>query len=249
MKRIGYLSLTALAMAVAGSANAIVFNFAGVSNQSGDILHASVEFLVSGTSLTVIVTNTDDNAAYNGADVLSSVYWDMTGSPTVSNGNAALTAGSFMEKINHGAPGTVNPFNNEWFWKAPNPGYIPDLSQLGPHDYSFGATGAVNFSPTNDSFDKVFHGGTGTGGANDDYGLVPTDGQTVGNSSNVYCNNSMTFTFDLSSAISESDIHNVTVSYGSGAPGSGTVVTPEPASMGAVAIGIVALLRRRLRRA
>lgn len=237
MKRFGYVSLSALAMAVAASSQAVIFNFSGVSGSgSGDVLHARVEFQVSGTTLTVIMTNTDDNAAFNGADVLSSVYFNVTGTPTFSNGNAALTSGSSLVLINNGAPGSTNPLNNEWFWQSPNAG--------GGRQYSFGATGAIGFSPTNDSFDKVFHGGTGTGGGNDDYGLVPTLGQTAGNGSNVYANNSMTFTFDLSSAISESDIHDVYVTYGSAAT---TTLTPEPATFGALAVGALALLRRRRR--
>lgn len=236
MKKLGWVSLSALALLAASSrSEAVIFNFAGVSGSgSGDILHASVEFLVSGTTLTVIVTNTDNNAAFNGADVLSSVYFDIAGNPTLSNGNATLTSGSSLVLKNNQAPGSTNPLNNEWFFQAPNPG----VGRM----YSFGATGAIGFSPQNDSFDKVFHGGTGAGGGNDDYGLVPTSGITVGSNTNVYANNSMTFTFDLSSSISESDIVGVSVSYGSNGT---TVLVPEPASLGVVAAGLIAILARR----
>ena len=236
MKRIGYVGLSVLAMAVAASSQAVVFNFSGAAGSgSGDVLHASVEFQVSGTSLTVIVTNTDDNAVFNTADVLSSVYFNIAGAPTLSNGNAALTAGSSFV-TNSGPAGSNNPPNTEWMWKSPGA-----FSTM----YSFGATGAVGFN-THQTFDSVFHGGSGVAGANDDYGLVPTAGITSGNSSSVYANNSMTFTFDLSSAISESDINGVVVTYGS--DGS-TVLTPEPATLGALAIGAIALLRRRTRKA
>jgi hypothetical protein len=236
MKKLGWLGLGALALLAAPSrSEAVTFNFSGVSGSgSGDILQASVEFLVSGTTLTVIVTNTDDNAAFNGADVLSSVYFDIVGNPTLSNGNATLTSGSSLVLKNNQAPGSTNPLNNEWYYEAPN-------TAVG-RMYSFGATGAIGFSPQNDSFDIVFQNGTGTGGANDDYGIVPTLGITVGSNTNVYANNSMTFTFDLSSTISESDIVGVSVSYGSNGT---TVLVPEPASVGAIAAGLIAMLARR----
>jgi hypothetical protein len=79
-------------------------------------------------------------------------------------------------------------------------------------------------------------------GGNSDYGLVPTAGIVVGNTSNVYVNNSVTFTFTLSSAISESDIQNVMVSYGSGGE---TQLVPEPATIAAIGIGALGLIRRR----
>jgi len=235
MKRFGLLSIGALTLlAAASKSDAVVFSFEGVSGSgSGDILHATVEFLCSGSQLTVIVTNTDDNAAFNGADVLSSVYFNIAGNPTLTNGNATLTGGSSLVLKNNGSPSSTNPLNNEWFYNSP--------SSAGTQ-YAFGATGAIGFSPTNDSFDKVFHGGTGTGGANDDYGLVPVAGITVGSNDNVYANNSMTFTFDMSDECDVNDISGVFVTYGSNAA---TVLVPEPATMGALAVGALALLRRR----
>lgn len=235
MKRLGYVTFGALALLAAASrSDAVVFNFSGLSNTgSGDVLNASVEFLVAGTTLTVIVTNTDDNAAFNGADVLNAVYFNIAGDPTLSNGNAALTAGSSFELRDNGVPGSTNPPNHEWFWRAPN---VAAGSQ-----YSFGASGGIGFS-SHETFDAVFHGGSASGGANDDYGIIPTLGQTAGNMTNVYANNSMTFTFDMSAPISEGDIYDVFVSYGSNGQ---TVLVPEPATLGALAVGALALLRRR----
>ena len=185
-------------------ADALTINFSGTSTQSGNPLSASAEFLVSGTQLTIILTNTMNSAATNGADVLDAIYFDIAGAkPVMSNGQASLTTGSDMVMKNNAPAGPVNPFNNEWMFKSPN--------ATASREYSIGCTGAINFNTNADTFDRVFHGGTANAGANDDYGLVPTAGITAGNNTNVYARNSMTFVFDMDRTITESDIQNAYV--------------------------------------
>lgn len=223
-------------VAVAANAEALTVNFSGPSGASGNPLAAQAIFTTSGTTLTIVLTNTATTASSDGADVLGGIYFDIAGSnPVFSNGNAALTAGSsFVQKDNLAAAG--NPLNNEWMFDSPSGSPIN-------REYAIGATGWPNFNRNQDTFAEKFHGGNVSAGANDDYGLVPTLGITVG-SDNVYVNRSVTFTFDLSFAITESMIKNPLVSYGSAGQ---TVLTPEPATMGALAIGAMALLRRRRR--
>jgi hypothetical protein len=223
------------ALGTAGSAQAVVFSFSGPSNSSGDPLAATAEFQVSGTSLTIILTNTQTGPSTDGNDVLDGLFFNINGDPTLSNGMAALTAGSGFEKKD-GAAASGNPLNDEWMFDTS----ISSLNRM----YGIGSTGFPDFNRNQETFTEVFHGGSAAAGANSDYGIVPQDGIVVGSPSNVYVNNSVTFSFTLSSAISESDISNVLVTYGS----SGTTqLVPEPATLGALAIGAVALLRRRRR--
>jgi hypothetical protein len=91
------------AFGAASSASAVLFNFSGNSNASGNPLAASADFTVSGTTLTIVLTNTASSAAMNGADVLDGVFFDIAGAnPVFSAGNAALTSGSSFVNKNNG---------------------------------------------------------------------------------------------------------------------------------------------------
>lgn len=219
----------------ASSANAVVFTFSGPSNASGDMLSATAEFIVTGTVLTIVLTNTQATAATDGADVLDGLFFDIAGSPTLSNGSVALSAGStFVHRDND--PATGNDLNTEYMFESP----VTGLSRT----YGIGVTGFPNFNRNQDTFSEVFLGTEAEAGANSDYGLVPLAGINAGNFTNVYVNNSVTMTFNLSSSISESDISNVMVSYGSDGT---TQLVPEPATLAALGLGSLALLRRRKR--
>ena len=233
-RRLSVFVLGLVAVGASSSANAVIFNFSGNSNASGNPLAASADFTVSGTTLTIVLTNTATGAAMNGADVLDGVFFDIAGSdPVFSNGNVALTSGSSLVLMNN-VPTSGNALNDEWMFDSP----VPILGT----EYGVGSTGFPGFNPNNDNFSARFWSQKAMAGGNSDYGLVPTAGITVGSISNVYVNNSVTFTFTLSSAISESDIQNVLVSYGSGGE---TQLVPEPATLMAMAVGAAALLRKR----
>jgi hypothetical protein len=231
------IAVLAAAMVMAGNADAIVINFSGISSASGNPLSARAEILVSGTQLTIILTNTATSAATNGADVLDGLYFDIAGAnPVFSNGNATLSAGSsFVHKNN--VPTSGHPLNNEWMFKS-------SIGSPINREYGLGGTGFPSFNTNDDTLAEVFHNINASASANSDYGMVPTAGITVGNSSNVYVNRSITYTFDLSFAISENDIRNPLVSYGSGGE---TELTPEPASLAIITIGLLVWRRPRRR--
>lgn len=231
-------------MGLSTEADAAVFAFSGISGANGQALSASAEFQVSGTNVTVILTNTATAAANDGANVLAGLYFDLNSSRTFSNGNAFLTSGSNLVKKNDNSNQVGNSLNNEWMFKA---GVVSTGGQQNfSADYGIGATG-FNFSPNADTFAEQFHGGNVMAGANDDYGLVPTLGITVGSPSNLYMRNSATFTFTVNSTFSESDIRNVRVSYGS-AGQSVIQSVPEPTTMSALTLGLAAAVRNRRRR-
>lgn len=222
-----------VAFGVAGKADAVVFSYSGPSNNSGDLLSGTAEFLVSGTTLTIVLTNTSAGPATDGADVLAGLFFNIAGNPAVIDGSAMLTAGSVFEHRD-GVSATGVDLNREWMFDSP----VASVSRM----YGVGATGFPNFNPNQDSFVTKFSGVEHTSGANSDYGLIPLSGIIAGNFTNVYVSNSVTFTLEMGSSFSESDIGNVMMSFGS--DGS-TQLVPEPATIGALAIGALALLRRR----
>ena len=233
-RRLALLAVGVAALFAAPSAGAVLFNFSGNSTVSGNPLSASADFSVSGTTLTIVLTNTASTAAMEVDDVLGGLFFDIAGSnPVFSNGNVALTGGSsFVHRDNVSASG--NPLNDEWMFDT-------SVAKVGT-EYGVGSTGFPDFNPNTKNFTAFFYGGSATAGATNDYGLVPTAGVNAGMTTNVYVNNSVTFTFTLSSTISENDIQNVMVSYGSGGE---TQLVPEPATFIAMTIGAVALLRKR----
>jgi hypothetical protein len=241
----------AFGVCLIGQAQAFTYYFSGVSGSNGQALSASAQFTFSGTSLTIVLTNTAAAAANDGANVLDALCFDIAGTPVFSNGNAALTAGSNLVKKNDNSSQSGNAFNTEWMFNGKsadidaNP-LAHDTSVGTPINTKYGisATGWPHFTTNAQTFSKVFHGVNATAGANDDYGIVPTGGITAGNTSNLYARDSMTFTFDLDSEISVRDLSNVTVSYGSGGS---TVLTPEPATMAILGLGAFGLIRRRKR--
>ena len=111
---------TAFMLGALSQAGAVVFSFSGPSNNSGDTLSATAEFIVSGTTLTIILTNTADSAATDGADVLDGLFFDIAGSPEFLTGDAQLTAGSELE-LRDAASTSGNDLNDEWMFDSPVP--------------------------------------------------------------------------------------------------------------------------------
>ncbi len=230
---------------LAANAQAIIFNFTGNSGSNGQALAAKAEFLVSGTNVTIILTNTATAAANDGANVLGGLYFSLGGPRTFTNGNAFLTAGSNLVKKNDNSSQSGNPLNNEWMYKAP---IVSTGGQSNFNNgYGIGSTG-FNFSTNANTFDEMFHGGNASAGANDDYGLVPLLGMTAGNTSNLYIRNSATFTFNVNATFGVGDIQNVRVSYGSaGQTVINAAAVPEPGTIAVLGLGVLAVLRKRRR--
>lgn len=193
-----------------------------VSQENGNPVSGSAEFLVNSGILTVVLTNTSADTNAQG-DMLTGFVVDLASAHPLTFQSMSLTAGStvFSSKT---ASNPAAPISGSW------------TSALTSSAYDFGmATTGVG----------LFNGGSITrGNASPDYGIAaagafPTT--TFGGSKFPFIQNSLTFTFSGASGLDLNDIASVKLIFGTAAPGlinteledddtgtSGTV--PEPAS-------------------
>jgi len=241
----GIIAITSLAPSAA-QASSITF-----TGSDGSGLAASVTFDDVGGNLQVTLTSTGGDPAVP-ADILTGIFFDMLGSPTLSPVSAVLGAGSTV--TNGGTTDAGGGVGGEWAYKSTtNIAYGAD--------YGISSTGLGLFGP-GDLF-----GGTNLNGPidpdGDQYGIVST-AQTPGNDNpkiagTPFIMDTVVLTlsglpdgFDPSQSIS-----NVTFQFGSeliephlpgNDPGS---PVPEPASLVLFGSGLTLLsakLRKRTRR-
>jgi len=191
----------------------------------------TADFTQVGTQLNVVLTNTATTAANFQRRILTAVFWDLSGAPSITKNAATITGGS--SQINGGD--AVANIGAHWAFKQ---GLA--ANQWGNARYGISATGLGYFGPGD-----TFPPGGGSP-SNADYGLVPTAGTSLGNP---YVKNSMTFTLNLpvSYTLTASSISNVWFQYGSDTSEFFANV-PEPGSIAALSIGLAAFLKRRRRK-
>jgi hypothetical protein len=232
------------------AACAAMFVAAGVTsaspitfNGSDPTRSASVEFSVSGTTLNVVLTNTSANDVMNPSDVLTAVFFDISG-PALSlgRGSAVLGAGS---TVWFGPVGPGGVVGGEWAYANGLSG-APFSAQ-----YGISSTGLNMFGPGD-----VFPGGNLEGPAEPDglnYGLVsagdnPATGNPPVTGALPLIHNQVVFEltglpagFDPSMAIS-----NVTFQYGT-MLSEPSIHTPAPGAATALILAIAGMPRRRRR--
>ena len=86
------LGMAALGLSFAAPANADVIGFGGTDGDRA----AEVYFEINGDTLTITLTNTGANDVLVPIDVLTAVYFDLTGSPDLTPVSAILADGSFI---------------------------------------------------------------------------------------------------------------------------------------------------------
>jgi len=224
-------------------------------------LKASALFEVSGTNLIVTLTNTSTNDVLVPADVLTAVFFNLEGSPSLTPVSALLASGSTV----HFSPVTVSggDVGGEWAYKSGFTG--PDIVDGATSGIS--SVGLDLFGPP-DRFDT----GANLQGPNSPDGLqfgITSDGDdtSTGNTpvtgTNALIENSVVFTLsDLASGFEASDdtITDVSFQYGTsldeprfpGDPDGGVDiedVVPEPSTLAAWCLlglcGVISLRRRR----
>lgn len=232
MNRICVLGAAVLASAATSSASALMF-----SGSSGS-LAASAEFNTSGSQLFVYLTNTSTADILVPADVLTAVFFEISGAPiTLTRVSAVLGPGSFVTNGPQPAGGVVG---GEWASGYKATGYP------GGYRYGISSSGLGDFGPGD-----RFPGDDLDPPPNPDglqYGIASAGDNPAthnGGANTPLIQNEVRFTFDGLPA--DFDLNRITAVrfvYGT-AYGEGEFDVPAPGAAALLALGALAVARRR----
>jgi hypothetical protein len=249
------LTVAALAlMAAPARALPITFFGSGTNGITGSNLSASVTFDTSGTSLLVTLTNTSVADTLAPSDVLTGVFFNISGNPTLGRVSAVLGSGStVLFAVSGTGTGPGNVVGGEWAYEAGLAG-APGGAKQGISSSGLGLfASSYNFPGDN------LQGPADVDGLQ--YGIVSAGYAGGGNAAvtgkNALIENSVDFTLSgLPAGFSPSDISGISFQYGTALtepniPGCGPNPPPpvrEPGTMLLLGSGLLGLaVSRRLR--
>lgn len=214
---------------------------------SSGLLAASATFTVAGGFLEILLVNTAAVPTAVNGEVLTGIFFDVTGSPALAKSSASTT-GTIL------GPTGGQSFDQQWAFKVGG----------GPRTYGIGAVGFGVFGGA-DAFTTGGSSFPGSPGNGVEWGLVATGSTLAGIAGALepFVINSGKFKLSGASGLSESAITNVRFQYGSSLtetsfPGTGCVAgapgcpteerVPEPGTYALLGAGLGALaLVKRIR--
>jgi hypothetical protein len=223
-------------------AQALTFTASSINPNSSLPISAAADFSTSGSNLVIQLTNTSAADALVPTDILTGLFFNLPGNPTLTPVSALVAPGSTVVGF------TSSPTNvgGEWAYNGSIAGGNP--AQQGTSSSGLTIFGNGNFNGTNlqgpNSVDGVQFGITSAG-----------DNPLTGNgglSGNGLIKNSVVLTLSgLPAGFNPSGISNVSFQYGTDLaepriPGSSTPV-PTPALLpGLIGLGVAALRKSKV---
>lgn len=196
---------------------------------------ASADFSVSGTALTIVLTNTSTSDVMDPTEVLIALFFDVEGIGALTPSSALLSGGS---TVFFGPDGGGN-VGGEWAYASGLAG-APNGATEGISSAGFGLFGAANFGGAN------LNGPISVNGLN--YGITSAGDNTATGNAAVTGNaplikNQVTFTLTnsgLSGFVPSAD-NITTVSFQYGTSLTDVNLVPEPASLFLLGSGLVGI--------
>ncbi len=226
------VAASAAVLAMASSAGAaVVFSGSGYNSEGNQNVSGSATFSISGNTLTVVLTNTTLPRTTAQGNAMTGVTFNLSsGNPALTLTSTQVTAGST-------------------YWTSKTTSALPP-SLVGSWTSAVVSNSQHQYGVATTGFNGWFNGGSiSLGNAAPNYGIVAAgtfDGTNVsfGGSQYPFVQNSMTFTFTGVAGISESQIGNVKLLFGT--DGTGIIETiPTPGSLALVGLGGLIAGRRR----
>jgi hypothetical protein len=225
-------------LAFSATSNALLFTWSGTSTTSGQTLSASADFTAVGNVLTIVLSNDSAQASNNPADTLGTLVWNQTGTSFLQpNAGNNVDQGASVVELNNAAYTSSYDLDKEYMYE--------DAFSFQSVSFGHGIScvGIGIFGTNSDTFYERMMGlGNAGSSMGDAFSISSPFGTQNAANNNPVVRNSVTFTLVSSEPINLAAINSVNFSFGSAAQ---TNSVPEPATIAAIAIGVIACIRKR----